>query len=121
MDDEPVTHQLPFMKDDIGESWKLVPSQEDRIPLMVQTYFSLFADSLAHNLIKESVKLRKGLHHARELFRQAKTKPDKIKKDVALEGRPTISYRGGVPQLEMHPHVVFARVRSSIVCCSPTH
>ena len=77
MADEPATRYLPFRKDDLGESWTLIPSKEDGTPLRFQTYFSLSADSLAHNLIKESVKLCKELHHTRELLRQAKTKPDR--------------------------------------------
>jgi hypothetical protein len=67
------------------------------MPLRFQNYFSLSADSLAHNLIKESVKLREELHHTRELLHQAKTKPDRIKKDGAPEGRPAVAYQGGVP------------------------
>ncbi|KAI4987502.1 hypothetical protein ZWY2020_020302 [Hordeum vulgare] len=97
MVDEPATHHLPSRKDYIGESWTLVPSKEDGTPLRFQTYFNLPVNSLAHNLIKESVKLHKELHHIRELLRQAKTKPYRIKKDGAPKGRATITYRGGVP------------------------
>jgi hypothetical protein len=86
MADEPATRYLPFRKDDLGESWTLISSKEDGTPLRFQTYFSLSADSLVHNLIKESMKLREELHHTRELLRQAKTKPDRIKKDGAPEG-----------------------------------
>ena len=43
------------------------------------------------------MKVYKDLHHTRELLRLAKAKPDKIKKDGAPKGRPTIAYRGGLP------------------------
>ena len=33
MADEPATRYLPFRRDDIGESWMLVPSKEDGTPL----------------------------------------------------------------------------------------
>ena len=97
MADEPATRHLPFKKDENGKSWTLIPSKEDGTPLRFQTYFSLSANSLAHHLIKESVKLCEELHHTRELLHQAKMKPDRIKKDGAPEGRPAIAYRGGVP------------------------
>ncbi|KAE8772976.1 Retrotransposon protein, putative, Ty3-gypsy sub-class [Hordeum vulgare] len=81
----------------------LVPSNEDGTPLRFPTYFSLSINSLAHNLIKESVKLHKEIHHTSKLLRQAKTMPDGIKKDEAPKGLPTIAYRGGVPPSRYAP------------------
>lgn len=97
MADEPATRHLPFIKDEDGGSWTLTPSSKEGAPFRFQTYLSLSADSLAHNLIKKSVKLRQELHHTRELLRQAKTKTGKIKKDGAPEGQPVVAYRGGIP------------------------
>ncbi|KAE8817788.1 hypothetical protein D1007_04558 [Hordeum vulgare] len=97
MADEPATRHFSFRKDDIGESWTLNPSPEDGTSLRFQTYFSLSANILANNLIKESLRLHEELHRTRGLLRLAKAKLDKIKKDGAPEGRPAIAYRGGVP------------------------
>lgn len=97
MVDELNTHLLPYRKDEICTTWTLVPSKEDGTPLMFQTYFNLSTDSLANNLIMDSVNLRKELNNACDLLRQTKTKLDGINKDGAPKGRPTIAYRGGVP------------------------
>ena len=106
--DEPATRHLPFKKDENGESWTLIPSKEDGMPLRFQTYFSLSADSLVHNLIKESMKLREELHHTRELLRQDKMRPDKIKKDGAPRDDQLLLTEEEYPQLEVHPHIVIA-------------
>ena len=92
------------------------PILEGGAPYRFQTYFLLSAYSLAHNLIKESVKLREELHHTRELLHKAKTKTYKVQKDGTLEGKPTVAYEGGIPLARDTPtrsHCMSAHIVSS--------
>src|SRR4051812_21518051 len=76
MADDPATHYLSFKKDEFGECWTLIPSKEDGMPLRFQTYYSLSAGNLVHNLIMESEKLHEELHHTQEVLRLTKKHPD---------------------------------------------